>query len=53
MNLKTINLNKFTKGSDIDRNNFVSDLGEAFETIGFAAIEGHDFTNKDLSLIHI
>ena len=51
MNLKTINLNKFTKGSDTDRHTFVSDLGEAFETIGFAAIEGHDFTNKDRELL--
>ncbi len=51
MNLKTINLKKFTESTKIERSEFVDDLGQAFETIGFAAIEGHDFTSNDRDLL--
>ena len=51
MKLKTLDLSNYIVGTEPMRKNFVSDLGKAFESIGFAAIEGHDFTNADRDLL--
>ena len=47
MNLQTLNLQAFAHGDAASRQSFVSSLGQAFESIGFAAIEGHGFTNAE------
>ncbi len=47
MNLQTLNVQDFTQGDAASRQTFVSSLGGAFESIGFAAIEGHGFTNAE------
>lgn len=47
MNLQTLNLQAFVQGDEASRKTFVHDLGHAFESIGFAAIEGHGFTNEE------
>ena len=47
MNLQTLNLQNFAQGDAAQRQAFVSSLGNAFESIGFAAIEGHGFTNAE------
>ena len=51
MKLKTLDLSNYIEGTEPMRKNFVLDLGKAFESIGFAAIEGHDFTNADRDLL--
>ena len=51
MKLKTLDLSNYIDGTEPMRKNFVLDLGKAFESIGFAAIEGHDFTNADRDLL--
>ncbi|MDG1253295.1 MAG: 2-oxoglutarate and iron-dependent oxygenase domain-containing protein [Schleiferiaceae bacterium] len=47
MNLQTLNLQNFVQGDSSERQAFVSSLGSAFESIGFAAIEGHGFSNSE------
>ena len=42
--IPSLDLQKFTTGTQIQRNQFVADLGRAFEEIGFVAISGHYLT---------
>ncbi|MGY8985349.1 MAG: 2OG-Fe(II) oxygenase family protein [Sphingomonadales bacterium] len=44
--IKTCDLTKWLHGTDTEKNEFVQDLGEAFEEIGFAILENH---GQDLS----
>ena len=43
-----VSLKQFIEGSPAERETFVKQLGEAYEDIGFVAVEDHG-----LSLIHI
>jgi len=45
--IPSLNLQNFSSGSEEQRNQFVADLGRAYEEIGFVAISGH-FLSKDL-----
>jgi isopenicillin N synthase-like dioxygenase len=39
--IPTLDIKAFTEGTNEQRNQFVRDLGNAYETIGFVAIQGH------------
>ena len=45
--IPSLDLQKFTSGTQAQRNQFVSDLGCAYEEIGFVAVSGH-FLSEDL-----
>jgi len=44
--IPSLDLNNFTKGSAESKKAFVSDLGQAYNSIGFVAIKGHYLTNE-------
>lgn len=43
--IPTLNIKAFTNGTAQERSQFVSDLGTAYENIGFVAIHGHDIAD--------
>ena len=45
--IPSLDLRKFTSGTQQQRNQFVSDLGRAYEEIGFVAVSGH-FLSEEL-----
>lgn len=47
--IPVVNLKNFTEGSAEERQAFVNQLGQAYEDIGFVAVEGHGIAD---SLIH-
>ena len=46
MNIPVLDLTLFTQGNDDDKANFVSSLGNAFESIGFVSIKNHGMDEK-------
>lgn len=46
MNIPVLDLTLFTQGNDDDKANFVSSLGNAFESIGFVSIRNHGMDEK-------
>ncbi|MHA8066455.1 isopenicillin N synthase family dioxygenase [Aquirufa sp. ROCK2-A2] len=44
--IPSLDLADFNSGDDKRKNQFVQDLGKAFNTIGFVAIKGHGLTNS-------
>ncbi|MBL3655016.1 isopenicillin N synthase family dioxygenase [Fulvivirga sediminis] len=42
----SLDLNDFRNGTDAERKQFVEDLGNAYNNIGFVAIKGHYLTNE-------
>lgn len=49
MNIPVLDLSLFTKGNDDDKANFVSILGNTFESIGFVSIKNHGIDEKLIS----
>ena len=47
-----LDLSHFTQGSPAQKNQFVHDLGEAFEQIGFVAIRNHGIPSDTLKLLY-
>ena len=47
MKLQTLNLENFVNGDASSRQSFVDQLGATFAHTGFAAIEGHGFSNEE------
>lgn len=47
-----LDLSHFTQGSPAQKNQFVHDLGEAFEQIGFVAIRNHGIPADTLKLLY-
>ncbi len=45
MNIPSLDLHHFTKGTKQQKNQFVQSLGEAYETVGFAAIKNHGLSD--------
>lgn len=45
--IPSLNLQDFISGTQVQRNQFVSDLGRAYEEIGFVAVSGH-FLSEEL-----
>jgi isopenicillin N synthase-like dioxygenase len=52
MNIPVLDLSLFTKGNDEDKANFVSTLGNTFESIGFASIKNHGIDDKLISELY-
>ena len=46
INIPSLNLDNFIKGNRISKKSFVKNLGEAYEEIGFVAIENHGLTDE-------
>ncbi len=44
--IPSLDLKDFTEGSETDKQQFVKDLGNAYNTIGFVAIKGHYLTDE-------
>ncbi|HAB35788.1 MAG TPA: flavonol synthase, partial [Cryomorphaceae bacterium] len=51
MKLQTLNLENFVSGDTSSRQSFVDALGATFAQTGFAAIEGHGFTNEERAML--
>jgi isopenicillin N synthase-like dioxygenase len=41
MSIPSVDLSKFTKGSKEERQQFVEELGKAYEEVGFVAVKNH------------
>ena len=39
--IPVVNLNDFVQGTEGSKQQFVNDLGKAFEDVGFVAVKGH------------
>lgn len=48
----TLDLKDFTEGSPETQKKFVSDLGEAYEKIGFIAIKNHGLTDEFITELY-
>ena len=44
-----VNLSKFTKGSEAQKQEFVQELGKAFEDIGFVTVENHGIPEETVA----
>jgi isopenicillin N synthase-like dioxygenase len=47
-----LDLSHFTKGSSSEKSNFVAELGNAYEQIGFVAIRNHGIPSETLKLLY-
>ncbi len=47
-----VDLSLFTSGDENHKQNFVSDLGQAFETIGFVSLKGHQISDSLLKKLY-
>lgn len=47
--IPVLNLQDFLLGDDVQKTSFVQAIGEAYETIGFVAIEGHGIAEDTIS----
>ena len=50
--IPTLDIQSFIGGNDADRRAFASQLGEAYETIGFAAIHGHGIPDELITQLY-
>lgn len=50
--IPTLDLRKFTHGSEAERTEFIDTLGRAYETIGFAAIHGHGISDDLIAQLY-
>jgi isopenicillin N synthase-like dioxygenase len=50
--IPTLDIRTFTQGTDAEKSAFVKDLGNAYESIGFAAIHGHGIPDDLISKLY-
>ncbi len=48
----TIDLNLFIKGSEADRKQFIAELGEAYQRIGFVAVKNHGISDDMVNSLY-
>ncbi|MBX2907615.1 MAG: isopenicillin N synthase family oxygenase [Taibaiella sp.] len=46
MNIPVVDLNNFLSGDEAAKQNFVCDLGKAYEEVGFVAVKNHGISNE-------
>ncbi|MES2701552.1 MAG: 2-oxoglutarate and iron-dependent oxygenase domain-containing protein [Bacteroidota bacterium] len=52
MNIPVIDLKDLTGGSEAQKQNFVAELGTAFETVGFVAVKNHGISDELIAILY-
>ena len=50
--IPTVDLNLFLNGTDSEKNEFVNQLGKAYEDIGFVAVKNHLISDVEIGALY-